>query len=235
MSAKTSSESIFDSDYYLELIASRGMAIRRLLSELRGTTALSTALDAGCGLGFFAEILREAGLDVRAFDGRSENVEEAGKRFPGISFESGDIEDPGIRAFGPSDFVLCFGLLYHLENPLLAIRNLRALTGKCLFLESMCLPRNEPWMLLREEPNQEDQSLTDLAFYPTEGCIVKMLYRVGFGAVYRLAQLPDHEQFRETPDHIRLRTVLLASLSPIDLPSLVLVPEPTESRYPWAK
>lgn len=235
MDAKISSELIFDSDYYLKLIESRGTAIRQVLSDLQGITSLSTALDAGCGLGFFAEILREAGLGVRAFDGRSENVEEARKRFPGISFERGDVENRDIRGLGPSDFVLCFGLLYHLENPLLAIRNLHALTGKYLFLESMCLPRDEACMLLREEPNQEDQSLTDLALYPTEGCIVKMLYRVGFSAVYRLAQLPDHEQFRETADYIRRRTALLASFSPINLPNLVLLSEPKESRYPWAK
>ena len=235
MDAKNSSLSKFDSDEYLRLIESRGAVIRRVLSDLRGVIALHTALDAGCGLGFFAEILRESGLGVRAFDGRSENVEEARNRFPGISFESGDIENPGIRALGPSDFVLCFGLLYHLENPLRAIRNLRALTGECLLLESMCFPSDEPWMLLREEPNQEDQSLTDLAFYPSEGGIVKMLYRAGFGAVYRLAQLPDHEQFRETPDHVRRRTVLLASFSPINLPGLVLLSEPVESRYPWAR
>jgi FkbM family methyltransferase len=235
MNAEHSSQTKFDSDDYLRLIESRGAVIRRVLSDLQGAISLSTALDAGCGLGFFAEILREAGLAVRAFDGRSENIEEARKRFPGILFESGDIENPGIRALGPSDFVLCFGLLYHVENPLLAIRNLRALTGKCLFLESMCFPSGEPWMLLREEPNQEDQSLTDLAFYPTEGCIVKMLYRAGFAAVYRLAQLPDHDQFRETSDHVRRRTILLASFSPINLASLILLSEPAESRYPWAK
>jgi len=235
MNAENSSQTRFDSDDYLRLIDSRGAVIRRVLSDLQGVTALSTALDAGCGLGFFAEILREAGLSVRAFDGRTENVEEARKRFPGISFESGDIENSRICALGPSDFVLCFGLLYHLENPLLAIRNLRALTGKYLFLESMCFPSNEPWMLLREEPNQEDQSLTDLAFYPTEGCIAKMLYRAGFSAVYRLAQLPDHDQFRETSDHIRRRTVLLASFLPINVSGLVLLSEPAESRYPWVR
>jgi len=42
---------------------------------------LSTALDAGCGIGFFAKILQEAGLNVRAFDGRMENVEQARARF----------------------------------------------------------------------------------------------------------------------------------------------------------
>ncbi len=41
----------------------------------------------------------------------------------------------------------------------MAIRNLRAITGKCLLLESMCLPEERMEMLLREEPLQEDQSV----------------------------------------------------------------------------
>lgn len=63
---------------------------------------------------------------------------------------------------GRFDFVLCCGLLY-LENPLLAMRNLPALTEKCLLLESMCIPDEKPSMLLREEPRADDQSLTDIA------------------------------------------------------------------------
>jgi hypothetical protein len=53
-----------------------------------------------------------------------------------------------------------------------------------LLVESMCLPEDRPSMLLRTEPRQEDQSLTDTAFYPSEGSLVKMLYRAGFRAVY---------------------------------------------------
>ena len=72
-------------------------------------------------------------------------------------------------------------------------------------------------MLLREEPRADDQSLTDLACYPGEASLVKMLYRAGFAVVYRVTPLPQHDDFRDTPDHSRKRTVLLASHSPIDL------------------
>ncbi len=190
---KTISRTQFDSNYYLDLIEARGDTIRRIVNQLKPALNLSTALDAGCGVGFFGKILQDAGLSVRAFDGRIENVEEARSRFPQISFERGNVENPDIRKLGQFDLVLCFGLLYHLENPFLAIRNLYALTGKCLLLESMCFPDEEPWMLLREEPNREDQSLTDVAFYATEGGLVKMLYRAGFTSVYRMSTLPDHD------------------------------------------
>jgi FkbM family methyltransferase len=228
-------QTVFDQKHYLQIIEARGRTIRSMAGKLGPPLGLSTALDAGCGLGFFAQVLQECGLNVRAFDGREENVEEARRRYPGILFERGDIEDPSIGRFGASDLVLCFGLLYHLENPLLAIRHLRQLTGKALLLESMCLPDEKPWMLLREERSLEDQSLTDLAFYASEGCLAKMMYRAGFEFVYRLTELPDHDDFRETPDHVRRRTVLLGTAKPIEVPGIVLFPEPKETADPWSK
>lgn len=188
----------FDQKEYRRLIDARGETIRRAVRRLKPAMQLSQAVDAGCGVGFFSETLAECGLNVCGFDGREENVVEARRRLPHIPFEQGDIEERAILHLGRFDLVLCFGLLYHLENPLLAIRNLRGLTEKCLLLESMCLPEEKPSMLLREEPRQEDQSLTNVACYPSEGSLVKMLYRAGFGMVYRVTPLPDHEDFRET-------------------------------------
>jgi FkbM family methyltransferase len=234
-SALTISLTPFDRRHYLELIQARGQTIGRLVRTLKPALGLANAVDAGCGVGFFAQVLHECGLYVRGFDGRLENVVEARKRFPKIAFGQGDIQDPDIVRAGRFDLVLCFGLLYHLENPLLAIRHLRALTGKGLLLESMCLPGNRPDMVLREEPAQGDQSLTEIALYPSEGCLVKMLYRAGFSGVYRIAALPDHDDFRETLEHARRRTVLFASLAPIRLLGLEIVAEPREESDPWAK
>lgn len=225
----------FDQGHYLKLIKARGETIRRIVSELKPELELATAIDAGCGVGFFTRILEECGLAAGGFDGRMENVAEARNRFPGIPFEQGDIEGAGIAALGKSDLVLCFGLLYHLENPMLAIRNLRALTGKGMLLESMCLPGSEPGMVLREEPAAEDQSLTCIALYPSEGCLVKMLYRAGFAGVYRVAALPDHDDFRETAEHARRRTVLFAAVAPVTLAGFERVEEPRDGRDPWAR
>ncbi len=186
-------------------------------------------------MGFFSETLRACGLNVCGFDGRPENVCEARKRHPDIPFEWADIQDRSILELGKFDLVLCFGLLYHLENPLAAIRNLRELTGKCLLLESMCVPDEKPSMLLREEPREEDQSLTDIAYYPSEDSLIKMLYRAHFGFVYRVVPLPDHDDFRDTGEHRRKRTVLFASNVPIDISGFRLCLEKRETHDPWAK
>lgn len=225
----------FDQSRYLRLINARGETIRAVVAELKDALGVSTALDAGCGVGFFAQILQECGLNVGAFDGRMANVLEARKRFPEIPFEQGDIETPGILALGKFDLTLCFGLLYHLENPMLAIRHLRALTNKGLLLESMCIPGNSAGMVWREEPAAADQSLTDIALYPSEACLVKMLYRAGFATVYRVAELPDHDDFRETPLHARRRTVLFASVVSAQVAGFEKIDEPRDIADPWSK
>jgi FkbM family methyltransferase len=225
----------FDQKEYRKLIEARGKTIERVVKKLKPALGLSTAIDAGCGVGFFSNSLEECGLNVCGFDGRAENVGEARRRFPEIPFEQADIEDEKTVSLGKFDLVLCFGLLYHLENPVVAIRHLHALTEKCLLLESMCIPDEKPAMLLREEPRQDDQSLTDMACYPSEGSLVKMLYRSGFRAVYRVMPLPDHDDFEETREHSRRRTVLLASTKPIDVAGFRLCLEPHEEADPWAK
>ena len=225
----------FDQRHYLRLIRARGETIRRVAAELREQLGVASAVDAGCGVGFFSRILQECGLEVRGFDGRAENVAEARRRFPEIAFEQGDIEDAGIMRMGAFDLTLCFGLLYHLENPMRAMRHLRGLTGKGLLLESMCVPGARAEMLLREEPRAADQSLTDIAMYPSEACLVKMLYRARFAAVYRLAEPPDHEDFRETAEHARRRTVLFASVEAVRLPGFVELAEMRDGGDPWSK
>jgi FkbM family methyltransferase len=225
----------FDQREYRRLIEARGETIRRVMSSLKPALGLANAVDAGCGVGFFSQTLAECGLNVCGFDARPENVDEARRRFPGIPFEQADIEDHRICQLGRFDLVLCFGLLYHLENPLQAVRNLRAITEKCLLLESMCLPDERCTLLLRQEARQEDQSLKDMACYPSEGSLVKMLYHAGFAKVYRVTSLPNHDDFRETAEHTQRRTVLLASSIPIEVAGFRLLIEPRETQDPWAK
>ena len=225
----------FDRKEYRALIEARDQTLRRIVKRLKPALGLSTAVDAGCGIGFFSQTLVECGLHTCGFDARVENVREARKRFPGIPFEQADVEATGISKLGQFDLALCFGLLYHLENPLQAIRNLNVITEKCLVLESMCLPEERCSLLLRQEPQQDDQSLTEMACYPSESTLVKMLYRCGFAKVYRVTPLPDHDDFRETREHRQRRTVLLASRVPVDVAGFRLLLEPQETEDPWAR
>lgn len=228
-------QSVFDSPDAVLIVEARQAAVCPLLTDLRQKLRMRTALDVGCGVGHFSSFLQHLGFEVVGMDGREENIAEAKRRQTRIAFHQVNVEDNSVLRLGSFDLVFCMGLLYHLENPLLAIRRLRTLTQKGLLLESMCIPDDRPSLLLRTEPPKANQSLTDVAFYPSEGCLVKMLYRAGFAAVYRLAALPDHDDFRETSKHLQRRTVLFASVEPLTSPLLTPLSEPHETIDPWQK
>src|SRR6266540_299913 len=118
----------FDTPYTLRFNEARKALMGRLLQEIINGERVSNALDVGCGFGYFSQYLKQSGIEVMGIDGRPENVEEARKRYPDIDFKVYDIEELSVGSLGQYDLVLCFGLLYHLENPFRAIRNLSSLT-----------------------------------------------------------------------------------------------------------
>ena len=196
---------------------------------------LKTAVDVGCGAGYFSGLLQSLGLQVTAADGRKENAEEAARRVPGVAFHTINAEDFELRSLGTFDLVLCFGLLYHLENPFLAIQHLHTMTKSLLLVEGLIYPGEQPIMGLLDESPYEDQGLRHVAFYPTEACLIKMMYRVGFTCVYRLTEPPDHVEYRDAATQPRNRTVLAASVSPVHSNLLREAPEPVSSVKPWER
>lgn len=224
---------VFDQPHATRLTIARQDLLRDALPELRRQLHLETALDVGCGVGYFSAFLDGLGYSTVGYDGRQGNVEEAKRRFPQIDFRTVDIEDRAAGESGRYDLVLCFGLLYHLENPLRAVRNLSALTAQVLLVESMCVPENRPLLYLMGEAQGADQSLRGIAFYPSESCLIKMLYRTGFPFVWRWTRLPAHEDFHKSLLREKGRIVLAASRVALDAAFLTLAPEPTIPWNPW--
>jgi SAM-dependent methyltransferase len=224
---------VFDKAYARGFTEARQATLRDVLPTLRQQADLGTALDAGCGVGYFSGFLRDLGFRVLAFDGRQENVQEARRRYPDIEFHTANIEDPNVQGLGCFDLVVCFGLLYHLENPFRAIRNLFGLARKVVLIESFSVPSPLPVVQLWDEGAVEDEALNRVAFYPSEACLVKMLYRAGFKFVYRFNPLPVHQDFTETPWRKRRRTMLAGSKTPLGSASLVPMREPMNGSDPW--
>jgi len=215
--------------------------LKILLSDdlVRGCS-IGTALDAGCGLGDFSSYLAGRGLKVTAVDGRAENIAEAGTRHKDVEFHVVDVESSRMREFGHFDLVLCYGLLYHLENPFKALRSLSELTAKIMLIETMIIPGRWPMAGIVDEAPGEDQGLNYHAFIPAEPALIRMLYYSGFKNVYALSQLPNHEHFRDGIVHKRKRTILAASKSDIRHPMMLRIREPKPtyindySRKKWA-
>jgi SAM-dependent methyltransferase len=231
---KTPDMNPFDNETALAYVRVRQKFISELLDSIRGQVTLGSAIDLGCGVGYFSQFLAKRGLHVTAVDGREENVSEGQRRHPGITFLARNAEDPHLSDLGTFDLGLCVGLLYHLENPFQAIRNLYALTNKVLVVESMCIPGGEPRLLLLVEGRQNNQGLNHVAFYPTEFCLIKMLGFAGFPRVYRFRKLPPDRQFNSTLLRKRSRTFLVASKVELAAGNLVPALEGFE-RYanPW--
>ncbi len=216
---------LFDRQWTRDFTTLRQSFVRDFLAKVQPQIAAGSALDVGCGVGDFSKFLAVLGFRVSAVDGREENVIEAKKRHPEISYRTANVEELPVAEMGIFDLVLCFGLLYHLENPFRAIRNLYSLTGKILLIETMCVPGSETTMELLDEGQAEDQGLNYVAFYPSETAIIKMLYRAGFPYVYRFVPLPVDELYTKTVWRKQLRTLLAASRSPVSAPNLVLATE----------
>jgi SAM-dependent methyltransferase len=225
---------IFDQPHYDALNTAREITLKDLLASLSKDMDLRTAADVGCGLGYFSNLLRAHNFEVLALDGRPSNIEEARQRCPGIQFRVADAEDAVIQSFGKFDVVLCFGLLYHLENPFVAVRNLFSMTGKLAVVEGMCFPGEEAVMAVRDEGPTEDQGLRHVALYPTENGLIKLLYRSGFKYAYRFRALPEHPDYQKSSLRKQVRTILAASITPLSSELLSAAEEPMTDPDPWA-
>ena len=220
----------FDRPMQSELRQALTQHLRRVIPHWQSTLGLRTALDIGCGVGYYSAMLCDLGFQVVAADARATNIVEARSRHPGIDFRVAEAEDSELSSLGAFDLVLCLGLLYHLENPVQVVRSLRALTSKLLLIESKAVPVEKPFFIIADEPAGEDQSLEAVSCYPSEGAIVKMCYRAGFPNVYRFRELPDHENYVAAIDRKPTRTMIAASLLPLNSPLIEVAPEPSLSR-----
>ncbi len=219
---------VFDRPASLAINDARAVTLRTLLTQLDPARTWRTALDAGCGVGHFARRLHDWGYRVVGFDGREGNIIEARKRVPSAVFHCFDVEDPHVRQLEAFDLVLCFGLLYHLENPFAAVRNLAAMTRHALILETIIAPGDGPTAALVDEFRGQDQGLRHLALIPTQLTFTKMLYRSGFAHVYQVRDLPDHDDFRASPTEHQKRTMLVALRQSVNQPGLITLADHRE-------
>jgi SAM-dependent methyltransferase len=233
------SEGVFDVPVARDYVKMRLAFVATFVETVRKQLELASALDVGCGVGYFSKFLSDMNFRVVAVDGREENVVQAKKRYPKITFLRRNVEDPALLEMGKFELVLSVGLLYHLENPFRAIRNLHSMTDKLLLIETMCVPSLQPTMDLLDEAPAENQGLNYVAFYPSESCLIKMLYRAGFPFVYRFKRLPKCKPFASTFWRKKSRTFLAASNIALTAPNLVLAeepcrPVPSASDDPWS-
>ena len=107
-------------------------------------------LDAACGTGYGANLLKEAASNVAGVDIDEETVKYASQAFPDLSFQQADLN----KEFPDGTFDLCvsFETIEHLSNPDMFLTNV---TRKCSeFLFS--IPVNNPSKYHKQVWNKDE-------------------------------------------------------------------------------
>jgi tRNA (mo5U34)-methyltransferase len=106
-------------------------------------------LDVGCHEGYYSVAAAQLGVpEVLGLDIREESLQRA--RFvarsldlPNVHFEQCNAEQVSPARFGEFELTFFLGLLYHVENPMLCLRNMAAVTGELCVLETQVIDEVE--------------------------------------------------------------------------------------------
>jgi SAM-dependent methyltransferase len=211
---------MFDKQFYLDINKARWEVAHSVLRTLKTDARISieTCLDIGCGPGWFAKRIAEMGIVVQGVDGRLHLIEEARKRCYSAQFSCLNIEDTAkLLSLAPADLVFCFGILYHVENPFLLLRNLYSLTKQILLIESIFIPSDYPCAWLVDESKNETQGLSYHSFLLSNSALVAILKRIGFENIYQYQGRIDHRDFVENKQIQARRAILLASHAKMEI------------------
>jgi hypothetical protein len=187
------------------------------------------ALDLASHQGWFAVNLVRAGFgNVLGIDARASHVDDSSLirdiyGFEQLEFRQGDIHAQGAEKTGTFDLVLMLGLLYHLENPIGALRTCRELCSGLCVIETQIVPGMNGWVdygsyqYVRplkgsfgiidetEETHGPEASITGICLVPSLDALVWILHKVGFSKVDVLE--PPEDAYEQLKYHKRVMVV----------------------------
>jgi len=180
-----------------------------------------TAVDLASHEGYFSCHLAKKGTKVTGLEARQEHVDDANLMAFGMGLADKfyskvqDVHEIDEKATGTFDIVLMLGLIYHLENPVGAIRKARALCKDVCLIETQVAPNLsgqldwgnytfvKPMMGSfaiideTEETHGPEMSTTGICLAPSIEALMWIMRKVGFKDV-KLIEPQDHfyEQHR---------------------------------------
>lgn len=194
-----------------------------------------TVLEVGCGIGELTSFFEERSCRILSTDAREQNIREGLSRRPDRRMEVADLMVPGAHGkFGTFDIVFCYGTLYHLPDPALALAELAAACSGILLLETCVSPQDDFGINPVAEPAvQIDQSVQGQGCRPGRLWVFRQLQKHFRHVQISLSQ-PDHPQFPmnwPTASGVgNARAVFIASRMPVV--SNALVPFVPKRQYP---
>ena len=186
-------------------------------------------LDVGAGVGHLAQYFLRKGCEVVCVDAREENIASMAGRYPGLKGVVLDVETEPLARLGRFEVVFCYGLFYHLENPLAAVRDMASVCDALLLLETVVTDHHLPLLQLDEETFTLSQALRGLGCRPSPSYVVLAITAAGFDYIYGPTRPPDHEDFQFawkndlafSRDGHLLRCIFVGSRTPLASPHLV--------------
>jgi SAM-dependent methyltransferase len=183
-------------------------------------------LEVGCGPGDHTGFYLERGCTVFSIDARPACIDALRARYPQVGNAVVDMNAPGaFNGLGQFDVVHCYGLLYHLEDPLTGIASMASVTSDLLLLEScVSARRSEDVYPAGELAEDFTQSIRGRGCRPTRQWLFKSLKQF-FPFVYQTRTQPNHQEFptewsTASDEQGLMRVVLVASRSVLERPLL---------------
>lgn len=173
-----------------------------------------SALDLACHQGWFSTHLAQSGFGrVIGMDARHEHIADATLIRDALGLRQIELFERDVHALdadtvGRHDLVLCFGLIYHLENPVGALRVAHALTQRLCLVETQVVPGLTGWVdygsyrfvrplkgsfgVIDEtgETHGPEASTTGICLVPSVEALCWIMERVGFARV-QVLPVPD--------------------------------------------
>jgi FkbM family methyltransferase len=200
-----------------------------------------SVLDVGCGVGHLSGFFAERGARVVCVDARPENIARLHSLYPGREAHVANVEFDRLSELGRFDIVFCYGLLYHTENPIAALRNMASCCGELLLLETVVTDYPRPiYQLEDESPATKNQAVSGFGCRPSPAFVAMALSRIGFSFVYTSDTHPNYPDFdfewtgsgESSRDGKLLRCIFVASRTKLSNPHLRLLLEAPETLIP---
>jgi hypothetical protein len=210
----------FHSWEYLRHNQRRQEHLATLGLDLAGTSVL----EVGAGIGDHTTFFLDRGCSVVTTEGRAENVEILRKRHPGVESRQLDLNCPNLIFPEPFEVVYCYGLLYHLREPAIAIAHMARWCRRVLLVETCVTFGNDLSINpVTEQQGIPSQALSGVGCRPTRRWVFEEL-RKHFPFVYLPVTQPWHSEFpidwTASPPGGLTRAIFVASRRALENPLL---------------
>ena len=190
-----------------------------LLNVCGGSLEGLDVLDVACNCGgFTVQAARSGAKHVLGFDVVDRYIEQGkfvkaalAQELPGIDFRQLRVEDVSAETVGTFDVTLCFGILYHLQDPVSAMQSIASVTKNVLFVGTRIFepqsrwPRRDLnqslWRMNIRKPDSKPSTANSWVdepkcqFEPTIKAVIDLLRFLGFSQV---TNLPSTESGKAT-------------------------------------